>query len=86
MTLLDKLLEKKDLDTYLRLRISRLKQEIKERINRYPEKQRSEIIKTTEARIKELSKLGDALRSNTIKNKCKQMWKHFHYPDKAQPK
>lgn len=79
MTLLDKLIEKKDLEIYLRLRIKRLKQEITERLNKYPEKKRSEVIKRTEGRIKELLKLEDALKRNTLKNKCKRMWKYFNY-------
>ncbi len=82
MSLLDKLIEKKDLDSYLRLRIRRLKQEATERIGRYPEKDRATVVKMLDARIKELSKLGDAMRANTIKEKCKRMWRHFNYPPK----
>jgi len=85
MSLLDKLMEKKDLDAYLRLRIRRLKQEITERIDRYPAKDRERLMQTTEVRIKELSMLGNVLRSNTIKLKCKMMWKHFNYPTKKKP-
>ena len=86
MSLLEQLLEKKDLDTYLRLRIRRLKQEITERLTNYPEKERSKVIATTRARIKELSKLWNALRSNNIRNKSKQMWRHFNYPNNSQVK
>ena len=59
-------MEKKDLDTYLRLRIRILRQ-------KHPEQ---------EARINELSLLGNALHSNSIKVKCKKMWEYLNSPAK----
>jgi len=79
MSLLDKLVEKKDLDVYLRLRIRRLRQEITERLHKYPEKDRAALVKHFNSKIKELSKLHGALTNNKIKTDCKKMWKHFNY-------
>ncbi len=77
MTILNNLMEKKDILLYLRFRIRRLNQERRERIKNYPEKDRERISKLLEVRIKELDRLLQRISENKLKEDCKEMWRHF---------
>jgi len=76
VSLLEKLLEKKDLSAYLRLRLARLKEDSRA-MNKYPEKDRELIRERIEGRIRELDRLKGLLDANYIKADCKKMWRHF---------
>ncbi len=83
MSLLDKLIEKKDLDTYLRLRIRELKESIKDVIKQKGnEKDRERRIGLIHSRIKEICKLGDLIRGNKLKDTCKSLWRKFNLNEK----
>lgn len=76
MSLLNKLIEKKDLIAYLRLRTRRLKEELKE-IKKYPEQKRELIQRGLQGRIRELNKIGGLITSKKLKITSKKYWKHF---------
>lgn len=77
MGLLDKLIEKKDLVAYLRLRTRRLKDNLKD-IKKYPEKNREMINQKIQARIKEINKLGGLITSKKLREASKKYWRHFN--------
>ena len=76
MVILDNLIEKKDLLLYLTFRKEGLNKQLK-KIEKYPEKKRERIVKLLESRIKELSKLNLLIRSNKLKENCKEMWPYL---------
>lgn len=81
MSLLDKLVEKKDIDAYCRLRAARLKEDAAN-IKKYPEQKRELIRERIRGRVEELDKLRGMLTEagiKGIKKECKLLWKHFEY-------
>ena len=77
MTILDSLIEKKDILIYLKFRRKRLREELKD-IEKYPEKKREGIVKVLGVRIKELDRLLQLILENKLKEDCKMMWNHFN--------
>ena len=76
--ILDKLLEKKDIDIYLWLRIKRLEQTLRQDIKTYPENRREIIAERLSSKISELGKLRFILKNNILKDRSKLMWQHFY--------
>lgn len=74
MTLLDKILEKKDLVNYIVFRIKRLQNHLVD-IKKYPEKNRSRINTRHHARIRELKRLKHLLSQNKMRSASKEDWK-----------
>ena len=77
MTILDSLIEKKDILIYLKFRRKRLREELKD-IEKYPEKKREGIVRVLEVRIKELDRLLQLILENKLKEDCKMMWNYFN--------
>lgn len=73
--ILEKLMEKKDLDAYINLRIEYLKSIERGVLEDLPEKERGFIQERFVGRINELEKLLLILRENKIKDMSKQ---YFH--------
>ena len=71
MTILDKLMEKKDLQTYIINRIEFLKQESESELLRLPESDRGFIQERIHGRIFELRKLKESLDKDLIKHDSK---------------
>jgi hypothetical protein len=78
MSILDKLMEKKDLAAYIDLRIDYLNVTKTEVIMRQPEKKRGLIQKRFEGRIDELEKLKILLCQNKIKDMGKEYFKQMN--------
>jgi len=67
MTILDKLMEKKDLKTYIEYRIKFLEQEQTSEMLKLPESERGFIQERFHGRILELIRLKSALQNDKIK-------------------
>lgn len=76
MTILDKLMEKKDLDAYISFRLEFLDSIIEEEISKLPENKREFIRQRFAGRKHELKKLLTLLKEDKIKNMSK---KYFQY-------
>lgn len=77
MSILDKLIEKKDLKVYCQLRIRRFKESL-ERIKDYPEPRRELLRQRYLGRIRELEHLQGRLGDpKQLKIDCKNLWRHF---------
>lgn len=68
MTILDKLMERKDLKTYIEYRIKFLEQESKSEILKQPESERGFIQERFHGRILELKKLKESLEKDQIRH------------------
>lgn len=75
MTILDKLLEKKDLKTYIEFRIKFLEQEREVEILKLPEQERGFIQERISGRILELKKLKESLAKDLIKHDAKMYYR-----------
>lgn len=78
MSLLHKLMEKKDLKNYLKLRIKQLNYNIRNVPNHVKKEDRNEVIEKLKARREELEKLNHALSQNDIKGKSKEVWQFLY--------
>jgi len=70
--ILDKLLEKKDLEIYIDARIKRL---LLIRITQFPEKQRGKISERVKGRVSELRELKKIIRQSRLKDMSKMYWR-----------
>jgi hypothetical protein len=70
MTILDKLMEKKDLIVYIDLRKKILLKILKE-IKKFPEADRNTIKIKNEVKIQELEKIKNLILNNELKEECK---------------
>ena len=70
--ILDKLLEKKDLEIYIDTRIKRL---ISINITQFPEKQRGKISERVKGRVSELRELKKIIRQSRLKDMSKLYWR-----------
>ena len=75
MTILDKLMEKKDLNTYIINRIKFLEQEREPEMLRTPESERGFIQERFMGRIMELKKLKEVLGKDLIKENSKEYYR-----------
>lgn len=75
MTILDKLMERKDLRTYIEFRIKFLEQEKEIEILKLPESERGFIQERISGRILELKKLKESLAKDLIKHDAKMYYK-----------
>ncbi len=76
--ILEKLMEKKDLDAYINLRIEYLKSIERGVLEKLPEKERGFIQERFVGRINELEKLLLILRENKIKDMSKQYFREIN--------
>lgn len=77
MAILDKLMEKKDLENYLRFRIEEIELELKN-TRGVPEKLRQDFKEFRQVRIDELQRLLKFLSQGQIKNVCKSKYKKLN--------
>lgn len=70
--ILDKLLEKKDLEIYIDMRIKRL---LSIKITQFSEKQRGKITERIKGRIAELRELKKVIKQSKLKDMSKLYWK-----------
>ena len=70
--ILDKLLEKKDLEIYIDTRIKKL---LSIKITQFPEKQRGKISERIKGRISELRELKKIIRQSRLKAMSKAYWR-----------
>lgn len=75
MTILDKLMEKKDLRIYVDLRIKQLLLHIKN-INDYNESAREGLKQRFSAKIDEMQRLKEILERDSLKQDCKIIYNH----------
>jgi len=75
MVLLDKLIEKKDLMLYTKLRIELLQKELKKIPKKTEPKKRQMALKQVRGRIMELKRMRAIL--NKIKDQSKTIWKNL---------
>ena len=78
MSILDKLMEKKDLDIYINLRIDYLNSTKTDEIMNRPEKERGLIQERFDGRIRELHKLKTLLAQNKIKDMGKEYFRFIN--------
>lgn len=78
MSILDKLMEKKDLDAYLNLRIEFLNNIETEELTKLPEKERGFVQERFVGRKIELKKLLTLLKENKIKDMSKQYFREIN--------
>jgi len=77
MTILDKLLEKKDVSAYIDFRIASLKNELSKTLDVTPDKDKQLIKERFNGRILELEVLKDAIQHGKIKEKSKMYSKNI---------
>ena len=70
--ILDKLLEKKDLEIYIDTRIKKL---LSIKITQFPEKQRGKISERVKGRVSELRELKKIIRQSRLKDMSKAYWR-----------
>ncbi len=75
MTILDKLIEKKDLMTYINVRIEHLSKDMRKTILSTPKEDREKVKQRMVGRIKELKVLKDCVHRNDVKEMSKHYWK-----------
>jgi len=78
MTILDKLMEKKDLRAYIIYRIKFLEQERESEILKTPESERGFLQERFQGRIIELKKLKEVLEKDLIKNHSKLYYRKIN--------
>ncbi len=78
MSILDKLMEKKDLDAYLNLRIEFLNNIETEELTKLPEKERGFVQERFVGRKTELKKLLTLLKEDKIKDMSKQYFRDIN--------
>lgn len=71
MSILDQLIEKKDILAYIRFRSEDLKDKIcREELQKLESKERGALIKVTKTRIDELNHFGKLIRENRVKKEA----------------
>ena len=83
MSILDKLVEKKDLEAYLGLRAAFLRNEMAEEIQKQPDSKKELIHERFNGRILELYSFKQVVISNNIKRDSKRYYKATHAVDEA---
>lgn len=85
MSLLDKLIERKDLKAYIKFRREFLQQERKSMVlsEDKPEEKRK-VDNMIEGRIKELNKLEEAVEEKEVKIMSKRYWRKMHYKEEEE--
>lgn len=78
MTILDKLMEKKDLDAYINLRIELLNSIESEELKNLPEKERGFVQERFTGRKTELKKLLTLLKEDKIKDMSKKYFREIN--------
>ncbi len=78
MTILDKLIEKKDLMSYISLRIEYLSKNMRKTILSNPKEDREKIKRKMVGRIKELKVLKDCVHRSEVK----EMSKYYYHKNK----
>jgi hypothetical protein len=78
MSILDKLMEKKDLKTYIEFRMKFLEQEREAEILKQPESERGFVQERFYGRMLELQKLKDVLEKDLIKHDAKLYYKKIN--------
>lgn len=78
MAILDKLMEKKDLDAYLNLRLEFINSIMEEELARLPEKERGFIQERFVGRKVEIKKLLNLLRADKIKDMSKKYFQEIN--------
>lgn len=78
MSLLHKLMEKKDLKNYIDLRIKQINHNINDVPNHVKKENRNEVIDKLMARRKELEKLNHALSQDEVKGRSKDVWRFLY--------
>lgn len=84
MTILDKLLEKKDLLNYIGLRIQTLRTDFD--VMKYPEAERELQNQRLNGRLRELKKLKTVILRGELKDVSKRMWRDIDKNDKVRKK
>ena len=84
MSILDKLVEKNDLEAYLGLRVAFLKNEMTEEIRKQPDSKKELIHERFNGRILELNLLKQVVKSDNIKIDSKRYYKATHTVDKVE--
>lgn len=74
---LEKLIEKKDLMLYLRLRKEEIHQQYKKEIKKIVDDKRHEFTKTTYGRICEIKKMIQLIQNGTLKDSCKVKYSKY---------
>ena len=82
--ILDKLLEKKDVEAYLEFRRDYLKSILTAEILKVDEKDRGAIEERFKGRISELNLLIDTIRKDTLKDSSKWCYKQLHKNDEVE--
>lgn len=72
--ILEKLIEKKDIQIYIETRISHLETELNNTLKQTPEKKREFVKERFAGRIRELEKLRAVIAQGKIKDACKNYW------------
>lgn len=78
MAILDKLMEKKDLDAYIKLRLEFIDSIIKKELSRLPEKERELVRQRFIGRKVELKKLLNLLNEDKIKDMSKKYFQKIN--------
>lgn len=78
MSVLHKLMERKDLKNYLDLRIKQLNYSMRKVPDEVKKRDRHKVIERLKARRKELKRLRHELSQNNIKGKSKDMWQFLY--------
>ena len=84
MSILDKLVEKKDLEAYLGLRAAFLRNEMTEEIQKQPDSKKELIRERFNGRILELYSFKQVVISNNIKRDSKRYYKATHTVDEVE--
>jgi len=79
--ILDKLVEKKDLEAYLSLRADFLKSEMDSEIQKLKPQDREFIRERFKGRISELNQLSNTIKQDTMKRDSKWCYKQLHKND-----
>lgn len=83
MSILDKLVEKKDLEAYLGLRAAFLRNEMTEEIRKQPDSKKELIHERFNGRILELDLLKRVVKSGNMKKDSKRYYKATHAIDEV---
>ena len=84
MSILDKLVENKDLEAYLGLRAALLRNEMTEEIRKQPDSKKELIHERFNGRILELDLLKQVVKSGNVKRDSKRYYKATHTVDKVE--
>jgi hypothetical protein len=83
MSILDKLVEKKDLEAYLGLRAAFLRNEMTDELQKQPDSKKELIRERFNGRILELNSFKQVVISNNIKRDSKRYYKATHAVDEV---